>query len=1266
MGELTLKFGLLNVNKQWGGNGEALEREMRKRELDYGLFVEVKAKPSQRHPLRGVIAAALYETPVMERRNDRGGKSAKNGVVCVQGDNIDVNKQIMIRILEQDNEARWMILDFSGVIICVVYISPSEPVDTYQQLEDAVNRIETQHPNSPIIITGDLNIRLRRFGDSVDLGDRRKRGWMEEMVDEKGWNRVEPVRGRFTTVGRSGGGGGVTDIILTNAAAEAIVTDLVVHDGSGGEDVYAYSDHHLLSFSVRIPTATTRPAFSRIDVRKLNTRSAEYEAKLTETMLAVKQGLKLATVRVERATFRGEQLSAEYRQGLIDAAEEDVVTWMTSAAKQTAGVMKFRGGEIAAPLAEEHVSRLRVIYEEMHGIARRMSAQRIGSREDRIKAWGEARVARAILKRAIRRSRKRLFDASNDILARNAPGDAKRIACAKSRHERAQSALDPSKKEEYAQHFRSTIGHEPTATAPLDFDLLSDTDPRKSIIPGPLHEAMQLMPFDDIEKLCQFTARGKATGEDGIYGEYIAHCPGTTADVLADLFWLIIMTRTIPSRWRNALVALVWKKKGSNLDISNYRPISLISRIRMIFEGGLRHHLERLVESNVDIAQGGFRPGRSTLDQVMGLHEIIAQQKGKLPVVYLDIKAAYDCVDRRLLWTRLAHLDDDQHRQRTHNLLIPLLRQLFDLNSAIFLVSGQQSNPLTVQRGLLQGTVLAPMLFNIYINDLPKRLRIHHPTIRLDHRSEQQGCESDAAVNSLFFADDAALFAESVETVQDMLHTCDVWAQETGTTWAPSKCEAVGFPQRSILRLSNATIPHYDRKTYLGMIFSRHGVEMLESINTRIRKASTMLAFLKARGFNGNGMRYLASRRHYFTFIRSMAEYGIALKILNAEERLPLERLQQRALSTLFSVSVRSATVSMRTILGISSIKTRNELLHAQFLQRIHCNASNNNTAVIIYRATINTRYPSGPTGRLSIIRPGVRDNPRWTDLQPPPLRPLAPPNCIHRVHGSRKERDKLKPAQPISRALRDEWYEQDFTADVQDILRNPRGARTTLMLQPPRLRQPYHIINELLPRSIERAIVLWMLGSAIARDYCHGCNTEVNENRRQHAILCSQIGEEVKHLYDPPLEEDDNIYILGGTIIDIALQDERTWLLNHDFPQLRQQSLRRLHQLAKIINRTRFHYTGQPFDTPASEATARDEVHAIMSNLPPHAIGRRFIHLRLMLRQVIRQHFSKTTANTLRQQQRQEHVLVTVPPRPPQAQIDAILDHPEVQHLLR
>jgi hypothetical protein len=80
----------------------------------------------------------------------------------------------------------------------------------------------------------------------------------------------------------------------------------------------------------------------------------------------------------------------------------------------------------------------------------------------------------------------------------------------------------------------------------------------------------------------------------------------------------------------------------------------------------------------------------------------------------------------------------------------------------------------------------------------------------------------------------------------------------------------------------------------------------------------------------------------------------------------------------------------------------------------------------------------------------------------------------------------------------------------------------------------------------VERPIVLWMLGVAISRDFCHGCQAAVAENRRQHAVLCAEMDQRVRDQYaeTTPLQDLDDIYDAGGTIIDIAFQHPRTVML--------------------------------------------------------------------------------------------------------------------------
>ena len=117
---------------------------------------------------------------------------------------------------------------------------------------------------------------------------------------------------------------------------------------------------------------------------------------------------------------------------------------------------------------------------------------------------------------------------------------------------------------------------------------------------------------------------------------------------------------------------------------------------------------------------GSFRKGRSTIDQVTSLHEAIYQRKRNIKksptIAFLDIKAAYDSVDREILWERMRVLG-------SRGAVMDMLRSLFDHNTSRVVIGGEESKEIVHERGLLQGSVLSPLLYSIYIDGLAVKLR---------------------------------------------------------------------------------------------------------------------------------------------------------------------------------------------------------------------------------------------------------------------------------------------------------------------------------------------------------------------------------------------------------------------------------------------------------------------------------------------------------------------------------------------------------------
>ncbi|KAG1444907.1 hypothetical protein G6F56_010111 [Rhizopus delemar] len=224
-------------------------------------------------------------------------------------------------------------------------------------------------------------------------------------------------------------------------------------------------------------------------------------------------------------------------------------------------------------------------------------------------------------------------------------------------------------------------------------------------------------PFTIYNYIGQLPTR-KAPGTDHIKAEMLKPISTELSQLLSWFFSLCTQWSYVPSLWRHAQVFPIFKKGDSSLP-SNYRPISLTSVFRKLLEFSLAPWLTS-VSPRLDLAQGGFRPRRSALDQALCLHELMQsyyRRSHRFPVVaFLDIKSAYDTADRRVIWDALSN-------SGASGPLLPLLVHLFDDVSISVLISNHSSLPFSPVTGVLQGSVLSPHLYSVYINTLPSLLR---------------------------------------------------------------------------------------------------------------------------------------------------------------------------------------------------------------------------------------------------------------------------------------------------------------------------------------------------------------------------------------------------------------------------------------------------------------------------------------------------------------------------------------------------------------
>ena len=476
--------------------------------------------------------------------------------------------------------------------------------------------------------------------------------------------------------------------------------------------------------------------------------------------------------------------------------------------------------------------------------------------------------------------------------------------------------------ESMAQHLRGVFRGD---------SLLPSRQPHPPPPPVP-HSIDENVPFSENSiryHLCHSKAKRKAPGSDHLRAEMFVPIQDFLVPVLYLFFKLCWRWSCTPKSWRTAQVVPIFKK-GDPSSAANFRPISLTSHLRKLLERCVEDELKSS-SPTLDIVQGGFRTLRGATDQALCLHELCVHHTldyGSPPVLaFLDIKSAYDTVDRAIVWRVLeTHVSDP---------LLGLLQNLFDDVSLQILVGGAESDPFPISVGLMQGSILSPHLYSLYINSLPGVIREPFSSRVLDPPPRRY---NNLWLNSLLFADDVVIIG-TAESMPLLLARAEEHSIALGYRWNPLKCVVVNSNSTSLtnnevpqLSLYGQAIPTADSFNYLGVPFNSSGNLDLDLLLSR----NTQSALSSMRGLQSLGLHTSGFSRLLSAFIRPKFEYGLCVSWFLKKHLKLLEKSQDQCLRIAFGGHRTSSTAVFRQMTGLPTMAERYHILVFKFLFRVH------------------------------------------------------------------------------------------------------------------------------------------------------------------------------------------------------------------------------------------------------------------------------------------------------------------------------------------
>lgn len=791
---------------------------------------------------------------------------------CGGGVLLAVNESIENYAVAIDSvlEATWCCLNvaFRKVVIGVCYRPPSGSANFCNDLHDCLSHVKVLFPRAAVILLGDFNFPNIVWSNSYSysLPNSAEAEHFIRICSDFGLTQLVNFPTRVTDTTSS-----ILDLILTSEP------DIV----SSVSNVPGISDHDIIQANILLPFSRMRKQLKTIrDYRK-----ADFDS-----------------INKDLGTFLDEFLP-NYPERSVQS------NWDLFKAKVSELTVKHIPikqvlSNTRAPWYNRYINRLS---------NRKKRFYRAAVKSPSDKRWSTYKSAATTYLSEVKRAKSSFFSHTLPVMLKNNPRQFWNFVRGSERRAIALLTAEghPVPDVECASVLNDTFikafSHQATINNQIS-------------LPSPHYLPMDaiFVTSEGIRAVIKKLKNSSSCGVDGINAKFLKNTVEYSSIILSCIFSQSLQHSSLPEDWLVGKIVPV-HKSGLTHNPSNFRPISLTSVPCKILEHIIFTHLVNFLESNQFFtpSQHGFRKNFSCETQLLvftnDLH-VLLDSGFTIDCIFLDYSKAFDKVSHQLLLLKMKHLNLDPN---VFNWI-----RAFLSNRTQFVSANNIDSPVQpVLSGVPQGSVLGPLLFLIFMNDLP----------------------TNVSSKVCLFADDCVIYRKitnqnDVTSLQTDLNNIFTWCQLCNMELNISKCKAMRVCRTSLAypdyHLNDTHLESVSFYKYLGVHISsnlswNHHVEHI------IAKANRSLGYFR-RNF------YMApsslKKLLYTTYIRPSLEYASSVwdpggTTLTHE----LEAVQNRSVRFILANYNRTASVTlMKSQLNLPELAIRRKIARLSLLHKLY------------------------------------------------------------------------------------------------------------------------------------------------------------------------------------------------------------------------------------------------------------------------------------------------------------------------------------------